>query len=128
MAFTHQRDICVRSFSFACEVVRLSDRLLRRCGVCRLLAEQLAAAGTSVGANVEEAQAGQTKPDFIAKTCVALKEARESFFWLRLIEATVKPMQEEIRPLRAEASQLVAILTAIVVKACSSSRRGPGPG
>ena len=71
-----------------------------------------------------EADAGQSKPDFISKTCIARKEARESLYWLRLIEHAVKPAPPEATRLRDEASQLVAILTKIVSVARSSPTRG----
>lgn len=65
-----------RSFDFAVEAVRFCRLVAARDPILRRLAYQLVDA------------AGQTKPDFIAKNCIALKEARESRFWLRLIAAT----------------------------------------
>ena len=57
-------------------------------GVGRTLSGQLLRAGTSVGANLEEAQAGQSRADFISKNAIALKEARETHYWLRLLVAS----------------------------------------
>jgi four helix bundle protein len=123
----HEPDICQRTFEFACRIVRLCHRLVVERGeIGRLVTRQLLRAGTSIGANVEEAQGGQSKPDFISKTCIALKEARETRYWLRVVEATIAPPPSDTRPLAKEATELVAILTAIVVKARSSPRRGPG--
>jgi four helix bundle protein len=119
-----KQDICERTFAFGCQVVQLCERLIERGATGAMLARQLASAGTSIGANVEEAQAGQTKPDFIAKTCIALKEAREAHYWLRLTEATTTPVPKDLAPPLQEAQQLVAILTAIILKARSSPRRG----
>jgi four helix bundle protein len=71
-------DIKERTFSFAVEVVRFCDPLDSRRGAARTLGRQLLRAGTSIGANVEEAQAGQSRSDFISKYSIALKEARET--------------------------------------------------
>jgi len=85
-------------------------------GACRTLSGQLLKAGTSVGANVEEAQAGQSRPDFISKNSIALKEARESHYWLRiLIAADIMP-EETLAELRDEAEEIKRILGSIVVR------------
>ncbi|PMB37920.1 four helix bundle protein [Fischerella thermalis CCMEE 5330] len=57
-------------------------------GVARTLAQQLLRSGTSIGANVEEAQAAQSKADFIGKMMIALKQSRETRYWLRLLVAS----------------------------------------
>jgi len=119
-----RRDIQDRSFQFGCAVIRFCDGVTdRRLTTARLLL-QLFDAGTSVGANLAEASAGQTKPDFIAKTSVALKEAREARFWLALIVATREPLKPTALPLLDEAHQLVAILTTILKNARSNPHRG----
>ncbi len=82
------KDIRERAFAFAVRIVKLCQYLEKDTKVSRTLITQLLKAGTSVGANLEEAQAGQSKPDFISKNAIALKEARESKYWLRLISAT----------------------------------------
>jgi four helix bundle protein len=74
-------------------------------------------AGTSVGANIEEAQAGQSKADFISKTAIALKEARETHYWLRLLVASQVSPEARISGLRTEAEELMRIIGAIVVSA-----------
>jgi len=71
-------------------------------------------AGTSVGQNVEEACAGQSRADFLSKASVSLKEARESLFVLKVIQATHLDESDEVRTLTREADELVAILTTIV--------------
>ena len=84
------------------------------------LAPELLGAGTSVGANLEEATAGQSKPDFISKNCIALKEARESRYWLRLIDATDMLPGENVKADIQEATELVAILRTIIKNARDS--------
>jgi four helix bundle protein len=79
-------------------------------------------AGTSIGANIEEAQAGQSRADFVAKAYIACKEARETHYWLRLLAASGTVKEESVAELANEANQLVAILTAIVKKARVNGR------
>jgi len=103
-----------RSFEFAVRIVRLCQVLDEKPGVSRTLALQLLRAGTSVGANVAEAQAGQSKKDFVAKMAIAAKEARETHYWLRLLTASEMIENARLSPLLDEANQIVAILTAII--------------
>jgi four helix bundle protein len=70
--------------------------------------------GTSVGANVEEGQAGQSRADFVSKLSIACKEARETHYWLRLLSATKLVPESRLTGLLDEANQLIAILTAII--------------
>jgi len=80
----------------------------------RTLTRQLARAGISVGGNTEEAAGAQSRPDFLSKTTVSLKEAREVHFVLRVIRESGLDDSEEINRLIREADELVAILTASV--------------
>jgi four helix bundle protein len=82
----------------------------------RDISRQLLRAATSVGANLEEADGAQSRADFISKCCISLKEARESLYWLRLLEHTNKISPEDAARLVDESDQLVAILTTIVRK------------
>lgn len=83
-----EKDITQRSFQFAVRVVKLCKHLDSTSGDSRTLGNQLLRAGTSIGANVEEAQAGQSKADFISKLSIANKEARETLYWLKLLLAS----------------------------------------
>jgi four helix bundle protein len=85
------------------------------------LANQLLRAGTSIGANVEEGQAGQSRADFIAKYSIACKEARETNYWLRLLVAADVLPVTKLEGLIDESSQLIAILTTIIKKTRSNS-------
>ena len=78
--------------------------------------KQLLRSGTSIGANVEEAQASESKKDFVHKYSLALKEAREAHYWLRLLVASEIISESRLQPLKAEANELVAILTTICKK------------
>lgn len=116
-------DIQDRTFRFACLVVALHRALVKQDATARTLAGQLLRSGTSIGANLEEATAGQSRADFISKCSIALKEARESCYWLRLLEATELLRSEEVAAVRGEASELVSILTAIVKNARKNGER-----
>ena len=108
-------DIRDRVFRFACAVVALHDDLVTRGASARDMGRQLMRAATSVGANLEEADAGQSRADFVSKCTIALKEARESLYWLRLLRATRK-VDEAAESLVHEADRIVAVLTTIVRK------------
>jgi four helix bundle protein len=117
------RDLDGRIFRFACRIVEIFGVLHIRGGAARPIADQMLRAGTSVGANYEEAAAGQTKPDFIAKLSIARKELYETRFWLRLVVATELATAIELSADLDEVNQLILILTAIIRKAKSSPRR-----
>jgi four helix bundle protein len=116
------QDIHERAFAFACRVVRLHQHLVRQGGTGRVLADQVLRAGTSIGANLEEGKGGQSESDFIAKYNIALEEARETLYWLRLFASCELVAADRIAPLVGEVGELVAILTTIVKKARSENR------
>jgi len=103
-----------RAFEFGCEVLALHRYLFEREPTLRQTTRQAANAATSIGANLEEADAGQSKADFISKCNIALKEAREARYWLRMI-ARFEP-SDRLHDLVQESTELVAILTTIVKK------------
>jgi four helix bundle protein len=104
--------------------LRSRGHVAQRDYILRRLACQLVDAGGSVGANLEEGVAGQTKPDFITKQFIALKESREARFWLRLIASTEPRFKASALPLIQESTELIAILTSSVKTAQSSRNRG----
>src|SRR5205807_10667996 len=110
------KDIKERAFRFALRINKLCQHLDRKPGVPRTLAYQLLKAGTSVGANIEEAQAGQSRADFINKNSIALKEARECHYWLRLLIAAKIMPEKVLAELRDEAEELKLILGSIVIR------------
>lgn len=118
-----RRDIRERTFEFARRVVKLCQMLDQTPGVSRTLANQLLRSASSVGANVEEGQASQSRADFISKYSIACKEARESHYWLRLLAAADVTDADRLAPLIEEANQLVAILTTIVKRTRAGSAK-----
>jgi four helix bundle protein len=108
------RDIQERAFVFAVQIVRLHRIVAKQDVAGRALGRQVLRSGTSIGANLEEANAGQSRADFVSKCSIALKEARETQYWLRLLAASEIATAEQIAPILAEATEIVAILTTIV--------------
>ncbi|HEY0160540.1 MAG TPA: four helix bundle protein [Thermoanaerobaculia bacterium] len=117
-------DIYERAFQFACRIVKMDRALARDRRVNRNAMSQLVRAASSVGSNLEEARAGQSRADFHAKLRISLKEARESHYWLRLLKESGCIKAARITPLLDEANELVAILTVIARKA---NPRNPQP-
>ena len=118
------RDLDERVFQFGCRTVDLFELLNRKGGAARVIGYQLLEAGTSIGSNYEEASAGQTKADFIAKLSISRKESRESLYWLRLIAEKRLLDPDQIADDISEARQLTAILRSIIEKARASPHRG----
>ncbi len=116
------KDIRQRTFEFAVRIINLCYELDKRPGVSRNVSRQLLNAGTSVGANAEEAQAAQSKADFINKNSIALKEARETHYWLGLLIAAEIMPEKKLAQLRDEAEEIKRILGSIVVSAKRTQR------
>ena len=116
------KDIRERTFEFALRIIKLCHELNKKPGVGRDMSRKLLKAGTLVGANTEEAQAAQSKPDFISKNSIALKEARETHYWLRLLIAARIMPEKKLAGLRDEAEELRLILGSIVVSAKRNQR------
>lgn len=106
------KDIQERTFEFGIRVLRLVDCMPRRLSALEV-SRQLLRSGTSVGANVQEADGAESHKDFVHKIGIARKEAQESHFWLRMINSAVLPGNSEVLALLDEASQLSRILYAI---------------
>jgi len=104
-----------RSSDFAVRVVRLYKFLCEEKKEY-VLSKQLLRSGTSIGANVNEAQAGQSKNDFIAKMSIASKEARESKYWVDLLVKTdyLNPNDKHVCSLVNDIDEIVKLLTSIV--------------
>ncbi len=116
--------IAERAFEFARRIIKLCEKLWAGGPAARKLADQLFDSGTSIGANSEEAEGGQTKPDFTAKLAVSRKESYETVYWLRLAVASGVVTKEQVAWELDEAQQLKAMITAAVKTAQSSSSRG----
>jgi four helix bundle protein len=115
-----------KSYAFALEIVGLCSALEKRREFN--LSRQLFRSGTSIGANIEEAQAAQSRADFVSKMSIASKEARETHYWLRILRDSVllpeAERQEVLGTTVEECEEIVRILTSIV----KTTDRGKGSG
>lgn len=99
------------SFEFSLQIIQLYKILIEKKEF--ILSKQLLRSGTSIGANIEEALAGQTKKDFIAKMSIASKEARETRYWLRLLDKS-KLIELDYTSYLNSIEHIINILTKIV--------------
>lgn len=103
--------IMIKSFRFALHIMELYRKLYAQKEF--VISKQLLRSGTSIGANVEEALAAQSRKDFLHKMSIASKEARETLYWLRLIQAS-DWFKMDLKDSLRFAHELVKLLTAIV--------------
>lgn len=118
----HGMDIRERAFAFSVSLLRFCRQLDQQDFVMRTIGRQLVRAGTSIGANLEGAQSGETRADFIHKNAVVLKEARETHYWLRLLTASGFAANAATMELQPESEELVKVLGAIIVSAKGRGR------
>ena len=102
-----------KSFQFAVRIVKLC-KYLREEKKEYILTKQLLRSGTSIGANIVEAQQAQSKSDFVHKLSIALKEAAETTYWLKLLNATEYLSDKEMQSIAPECAELEKLLTAII--------------
>ena len=107
-----------KSFEFAVRIVRLYQYLTNEKREY-VMSKQLLRCGTSIGANVAEAQKGQSRADFNAKMNIALKEANETHYWLRLLHRTEYLTETEFQSIEPEIKEVIRILVSI----CKSTNK-----
>ena len=113
-------DIRERVVEFGCDIVRAAQFLHTRGPISRALSYQILAAGTSIGANVQEADGTSSRADFVAKMRIGLKEAKETWFRLRVCRRCGL-LDERFDVLLQESEEVVRILAAIVHKTIGNS-------
>jgi four helix bundle protein len=102
-----------KAYNFALSIIDLYKHMRNQNEF--ILSKQIVRSGTSIGANVEEASAAQSKKDFISKMSIASKEARETNYWLRLLRGSnLCEGVVELKGLIPESEEIIKILTAIV--------------
>ncbi len=101
-----------KSFDFAVRIVNLYKHLTAEKKEY-VMSKQLLKSGTSIGANVSEGEQGQSKADFHSKMCIALKEANETYYWLRLLFATDYLTEKEYLSIEIDIKEIIALLTSI---------------
>ena len=102
-----------KSFRFAVRIVNLC-RYLQTEQKEFVLIKQLLKSGTSIGANVSEAQQAQSRPDFVSKLNIALKEAYETNYWLRLLHETNFLTNDAFQSIITDCQELERLLVSIV--------------
>lgn len=100
-----------KSFQFSLKIISLYKELIKENEY--IVSKQLLRSGTSIGANIEEALAGQSKREFTAKMSISSKEARESKYWLRLLKQS-ELTSIDVDSLILDIDELIRILTSIV--------------
>lgn len=103
-----------KSFEFGIRIVKSYKILSTRDKSIYPIYKQLLRSGTSIGANVAEAQSAFSKKEFISKLGISLKEARESEYWLRLLKETEYLHENEYKSLFKDCQELIKLLTAII--------------
>ncbi len=107
------KNVQEKSFQFAVRTIK-PCKYLRTNHKEYTLSKQLLRAGTSIGANVAEAQHAQSRADFQSKLNIALKEAVETEYWLRLLHATEYLSNKEFESVHADCDELIKILVASI--------------
>jgi len=100
-----------KSFTFSLKIIKLYKKLLDNKEY--VISKQILKSGTSIGANVEEAIAAQSKKDFISKINISLKEARETRYWLKLLDQS-QLVKNDYAEYLEEILSIINILTKIV--------------
>ena len=101
-----------KSKAFALEIIRVCNEI-KRTQKESILPNQLVRSGTSIGANVSEAEMAQSKADFYSKMSIALKEANETHYWLRLLYAGEYLNKAEYDSISKDVHELIRLLIAI---------------
>lgn len=109
-----------KSFSFAIRVVKLYKYLTSKKEM--VISKQLLRSGTSVGANVREAENAESKADFIHKLGIAQKEIDESMYWLELLHKTSYLSEKEFTSIYAEAEEIIKLIKSIIVTSKKNKR------
>src|SRR5208283_5302477 len=105
-----------RTKTFAAGIIRLFVKLPKQREEVKVLGKQLLRAGTSVAAHTREASRARTEEEFVSKLGGALQEADESALWLELLREECGIESEWTKPLEAESSELMAIMTTMIKK------------
>ena len=101
-----------KTYKFALDIINIYKQMINQNEF--ILSKQLVRSGTSIGANVEEATAAQSRRDFISKMSISSKEARETNYWLRLLRDSKLCGNIDFSNLIKESEEIIAILTSIV--------------
>ena len=119
-----QRDLQQRLLEYGVRIIKLVESLPNTL-TGRRIADQLLRSGTSVGANYEEARGAESRQDFAHKLQIALKELRESNYWLRLISGAQLLPRDRLAAIIDESNQLRALLSKAVATTKGTAKQEP---
>jgi len=111
-----------KSFNFSVRILKLYRFLLKQDRSLEPILKQILRSGTSIGANITEAQSAPSTKDFINKLNISLKEARESEYWLNLFKASDIIDEKSFKSLQVDCKELIKLLIAIIKTAKSNSK------
>jgi len=111
-----------KSFYFSVRILKLYRFLLKQDRSLEPILKQILRSGTSIGANITEAQNAPSTKDFINKFNISLKEARESEYWLNLFKASDIINEKSFKSLQQDCKELIKLLIAIIKTAKSNSK------
>lgn len=106
--------IIKKSYSFALEIIVVYKYLVSEKKEF-VISKQLLRSGTSIGANIHEAVASESKKDFIHKLGIAVKEARETSYWLNLLKDSIYIKEEQFYSLIRNCDEIIRILNSIII-------------
>lgn len=110
---TKQNPVAEKSYKFALSIIKLYKVLISEKKEF-VLSKQLLRSGTSIGALIKEAEHAQSKPDFLNKMNIALKEANETSYWLMLLKDSEYILENEFETIKQECEELIRLLASIV--------------
>lgn len=102
-----------KSYAFALKIIKLY-RYMNEVNKEFVLSKQLVRSGTSIGALIKEAQHAESRPDFIHKLSISLKEANETDYWLHLLKDSGYIKSDEFQDLHSDCEELIKLLSAIL--------------
>ena len=106
--------IAKKAYAFAIDIVKLYKKLIAE-NKEFVLSKQFLRSGTSIGANINEAVSGQSKRDFVHKLSIALKEARETAYWLKLLRDSDFINQASFDDIDTKCNEIIKILSSIIL-------------
>ena len=110
----YRNAVLEKSFNFSIKIIKLFKHIKQKDRDIEPLLKQVLRSGTSIGANITEAQGAITKKDFINKLHIALKEARETEYWLELLKATNYLTTDEFDNINSDSKEIIKLLTSIL--------------
>jgi len=112
----NKKKIQERSYDFSLRIIKLYKHI-ENDSVGKVVGKQLLQSGTSIGANVQEAYAGESRKDFIHKMTIAQKEAGETLYWLKLAKDSELTKPESMKEIIIESEEILKIISSIIVTA-----------